>query len=146
VDLDARLTNLRSTEQALQSIMTKATKISDILDVQSQLTTVQGEIEQLTAQRNHVSDQAALGTLAVTYSLPPVPVAPTVAKAQSFSISAEVDRAVAQLGQIGQGLLTAGIWFAIVWAPVLFGLALISGLAILIGRRLGLGRILAPSR
>src|SRR5262245_56598474 len=57
VDLDARLSNLRSTELALQSIMTKATRISDILDVQNQLTSVQGQIEQLTAQKNHLTDQ-----------------------------------------------------------------------------------------
>jgi hypothetical protein len=138
VDLDARLSNLRSTELALQSIMAKATKISDILDVQNQLTSVQGEIEQLTAQKNHLSDQAALGTLAVTYSLPPAP--PVVKASEGFNLSAEVDRALAQLVRIGQSLLTIGVWFAIVWAPLLLGVLLIVALAIFVARRLGYGR------
>ena len=37
LDLDARIANLKATEQALQAIMAKATKISDILEVQNQL-------------------------------------------------------------------------------------------------------------
>jgi len=42
VDLSARITNLQATEQALQGIMLKAMKISDILAVQAQLTGDQG--------------------------------------------------------------------------------------------------------
>src|SRR4029453_8093763 len=45
VDLTARISNLRATEAAVQSIMAKATKIKDVLDVQAQRTTTRGEIE-----------------------------------------------------------------------------------------------------
>ncbi len=72
VDLGARLVNLGATETALQAIMAKATRIPDILEVQSQLTTVRQEIEQLTAQKQSLEKQAALGTLTVAFSLPPV--------------------------------------------------------------------------
>ena len=75
VDLDARIENLRVTEHSLQAIMAQATKIPDILEVQSQLTTVRGEIEQLTAERDHLRDQASYGTLTVGWSMPVVAVA-----------------------------------------------------------------------
>jgi len=137
LDLGARIDNLRATEKALQVIMTQATRISDILDVQSQLTSVQGEIEQLSTQQAHLADQAALGTLAVTYSLPVVAVAQAT---QGWNLGTEIDRAVALLVQLGQGLVVAGVWLAIVGLPILVGLVLIAALALLMARRLGMGR------
>ena len=69
VDLEARLANLRASEKAFQAIAAKATKITDILEVQNQLTNVRGQIEQLDAQRSHLSDQASYGTLSVTFGI-----------------------------------------------------------------------------
>ena len=117
VDLGARIDNLRATEAALQAIMAKAVKIQDILDVQNQLTEVQGQIEELTAQQTHLKDQASMSTLAVTYQLPPVPVANETAK--GWDAGAELDRAAASLIGLAQGLATVGIWFAVVVLPVL---------------------------
>ena len=45
VDLQARIRNLGASETALQVIAARATKISDILEIQAQLTGVRGEIE-----------------------------------------------------------------------------------------------------
>src|SRR5689334_13217783 len=77
VDLTARIANLRATEAAFKAIMAKATKISDILDVQAQLTTNRGEIERLVAEKDSLADQASFGSLNVTFGLP-VPPKPTV--------------------------------------------------------------------
>jgi hypothetical protein len=137
LDLGARIDNLRATEKALQAIMAQATKISDILDVQNQLTNVRGEIEQLSTQKAHLSDQAALATLAVTYSLPVVAVTQVT---QGWNLGTEIDRAVALLVQLGQGLVVAGVWLAIVGLPILLGLVLIAALALFAARRLGIGR------
>jgi hypothetical protein len=137
VDLDARIANLRSTEQALQGIMAKATRISDVLEVQNQLTSVQGQIEQLTAQRNHLADQAAFATLSVAWSVPLVAVAEAT---EGFDLGAELDRATAQLLQLGQGLLVVGVWLVVVVVPIVGGIALAIGLAMLMARRLGLVR------
>ncbi len=116
VDLGARIDNLRATEQALQGIMAKATKIPDILSIQEQLTSVQGQIEQLTAQKQTLEKQAAMGTLSVTYSLPPVEVTRVTS---GWDPGSEVDRAAATLVAIGQGLANAGIWLGIVGLPIL---------------------------
>jgi hypothetical protein len=137
VDISARITNLQATETALQAIMLKATKIADVLAVQQQLTDVRGQIEQMTADRKHLTDQAAFSTLTVTYSLKEQAVAATTKR---FDPSSEVDRASASLVDVFQSLATAGIWFAIVWLPILIGLAILALILVFILRRTALAR------
>jgi hypothetical protein len=137
IDLDARIDNLQVTERSLQAIMVQATRIPDILEVQAQLTTVRGEIERLTAERDHLVGQASYGTLTVGWSMPVV----AVATAQgAWDPAAVVDEALAQLVQLGQGILTAGIWLAIVGLPLLLVGLVVVGVVALIARRIGVGR------
>lgn len=142
VDLTARIANLRATEAALQTIMTKAAKISDVLDVQKQLTATRGEIERLVADKQHLEDQASFGSLAVTLHLPVVPKpAATPAPVKGWDPGADVERATDKLVRIGQTATTAGIWFGIVGIPLLLSLAiglLLLRLAWLAIRRTGL--------
>jgi Domain of unknown function (DUF4349) len=155
VDLAARITNLRATESALQSIMAKATKISDVLDVQAELTRVRGDIEQATGEKQHLQEQASYSTLTVHFGLKPQ--AAVVVSQQGFDPKSEVDRASATLIDILQGVATAGIWFAIVWLPILIVLGLLGGIAFFVVRRrpqsspsgppsaVALGSVTAPS-
>jgi hypothetical protein len=116
LDLGARIDNLRATEQALQVIMARAVKISDVLDVQQQLTDVRGQIEQLATEKAHLEQQAAYGSLTTTYTVPVVAVA---AQAKGWDPRAEIDLAAAQLMSMAQAVATAGIWFLIVVLPLL---------------------------
>ena len=134
VDLEARIRNLRASEAALQGIASKATRVSDVLEVQAQLTTVRGEIEQLNAQLKDLNDRAAYATLTASFSTKVVAVE---AAAKGWEPARVVDEATASLVDILQALTTAGIWFAIVWLPILVGLALIGLAAGVILRRLG---------
>ena len=132
VDLQARITNLRATEKALQGIMDRATDIKDVLAVQAELTTVRGQIEELTAQSSHLQEQAAYSTLGVTFSLKPDPV---VTSQGRFDPQSEVDQASASLVSVLQGLATAGIWFAIVWLPILLVLGIVAWIGFFLTRR-----------
>jgi uncharacterized protein DUF4349 len=132
LDLGARISNLQATERALQAIMAKAVKISDVLEVQTQLTEVRGQIEQLQTQKQHLQEQAAYGTLSVTFGLETVAV---VEAQKGFDPATEADRATASLVQVGQALATAGIWFGIFWLPILLVLGLIGLVAFLLFRR-----------
>jgi hypothetical protein len=132
VDLSARITNLEATERALQAIILKADKISDVLAVQAQLTEVRGQIEQATAERKHLQEQAAFSTLTVNFSLKEQAVAVTT---KQFDPNYEVDQASASLVGVLQGLATAGIWFGIVWLPILVGLGLIAAIVVFVFRR-----------
>jgi Domain of unknown function (DUF4349) len=134
VDLEARIRNLRASEAALQGIASKAVRISDVLEIQAQLTTVRGEIEQLNAQLKELSDRAAYATLTASFMTQVVAVE---AAAKGWEPAKVVDEATASLVNILQALTTAGIWFAIVWLPILVGLALIGLAAGIILRRLG---------
>jgi len=68
VDLEARLRNLRASEAALLELMTRATTVSDVLAVQTQLTSVRSDIESYDAQRASLADQVAMTTVSVTIS------------------------------------------------------------------------------
>ena len=133
VDLEARITNLRSTEAAFQAIMTRAEKIDDILTVQAQLTQVRGEIERLVAQKTNLEGQAAFSTLTVTFALKKDPI---LAEQQGFDAANEVEQASASLVSVLQAVATAGIWFGIVWLPILLALAILGLGGLAIGRRL----------
>jgi hypothetical protein len=123
IDLDARLDNLKTTETALQTIMARATVVTDVLAVEQQLSQTEGQIEQLTAQRDHLKNQAAMSTLGVTFSLPGKTV--TTEATQQWNIGGQVDEAGAALVHIGQGLATIAVWAVIVGLPVMIALILL---------------------
>jgi hypothetical protein len=134
IDLEARIANLRASETALQEIAAGAVRISDVLEVQAQLTSVRGQIEQLTAQLGDLEDRAAFATLTATFS---VPIIAVTAVTQDWDARSIVDEASASLIEVLQGLATAGIWFAIVWLPILAVLGLAIGFVAFIIRRAG---------
>lgn len=138
IDLNARLDNLKTTESALQAIMAKAIAIPDVIVVENQLSQTQGQIEQLTAQRDHLKDQAAMSTLTVTFQLPGKTV--TTQATQDWTLGSQVDEAAAALVRIGQGLATMGVWALVVVFPIGFGLLVLLALFALTRRILGRGR------
>ncbi len=147
LDMDARIRNLKTTESALQAIMGKATKISDILDVQQQLTVVREQIEQLSTARSHLEDQAAFGTLSVYFTVPVPAIAETT---KGWDPAAEVDRAIASLVGVLQGVASFGIWLLIVGLPILLVIGILASVALALLRRVrgdrGIGTgILPPS-
>jgi hypothetical protein len=137
IDLQARIRNLRASETALQGIAAKATKISDVLEVEARLTDVRGQIEQLTAQLDDLNDRAGYATLTAYFSSPVVAVQ-VVSK--DWEPTAAVDEAAASMISILQAVATAGIWFAIVWLPILLVMGLVGGIGLWLARRAGIGR------
>ena len=120
VDLEARIANLEASEASYRLLLDRAERIEDILAVQSRLDEVRGQIEQLKAQLENVTGQADLSTLTVTL----IPRAqPIDAQSQSWDPGAELNKALASLVGMGQGIANGLIWFVIVWVPVLLILA-----------------------
>ncbi len=133
IDLGARIDNLQATERSLQAIMAKAIKISDVLDVQAQLTDVRGQIEQLETEKKHLEEQSAFGTLTVSFGLE---TAAVVQAQKGWDPAGEADRATASLVELGQSLAGAGIWFGIFWLPLLILLVLIVAIVLVVVRRI----------
>jgi hypothetical protein len=141
VDLDARIRNLKASETALVKHLAEAARVSDVLEIESRLSDVRGQIEQLSAQKAGLDDQVAYATLTVTYG---VEVQAVKQAAESWNPKNEVDRAGASLVGFLQALATAGIWFAIVWLPILLVLGIVAAAALFVARRLGLVRRASP--
>jgi hypothetical protein len=113
--------------------MDQATVIKDVLSVQAELTTVRGEIERLSAEKAHLEEQAAFSTITVSLFLAPPPA--VVEQQAQFDPADEVEAASASLIGVLQGVATAGIWFGIVWLPILLALGLMSLIGFVVVRR-----------
>jgi hypothetical protein len=125
VDLEARLRNLRASEAALLELMTRATTVSDVLAVQTQLTAVRSDIESYDAQRAALADQVAMTTVSVTIS----PIGSSIGNATNgFDLGKEVSRAVANLIAVGRTVIIAAINLVIVVLPIALVGALAGGL------------------
>ena len=132
VDLEARLRNLRASETALLELMSRATTVSDVLAVQTQLTSVRSDIESYDAQRASLADQVAMTTVSVTIS----PIGSSIGNATNgFDLGKEVARAVANLIAVGRTVIIAAINLVIVALPIALVGALAGGL---------LGRVAMP--
>jgi hypothetical protein len=132
VDLEARLRNLRASEAALLELMSRATTVSDVLAVQTQLTNVRSDIESYDAQRAALADQVAMTTIAVTIS----PIGSSIGNATSgFNLGKEISLAVANLIAVGRTVIVAAINLVIVVLPIAIIGALAGGL---------LGRVATP--
>ena len=69
VDLLARLANARNTAQRLTQLLAQRTgKLSDVLEVETALGRVQGEIEQMEAERKNTEAQVAYASLQLNVS------------------------------------------------------------------------------
>lgn len=126
VDLDARIANAQASEAALQAIMDRAGTIQDVLDVQRQLASVRGDIESMTAQRDLLTNRAALATLEVDFA---TAVAQTQVATGGWDVGRQVDDAVAALLRVGQALTTLAIWALIVLVPIFVPLLVLTWIA-----------------
>ena len=66
VDVETRLENLESERQALINMMEQAVDVSDLIMIQSRLSSVQYEIESYTARRNKIDELSGLSTVTFT--------------------------------------------------------------------------------
>ena len=123
VDIEARLRNLRASEQVLVDIAKGTGKVTDLLEVEGRIADVRGQIEQLDGQRLQLEDQVAYGTLVATFGTQVVQVQET---AKGWDPTSDVDGATATLIGAGQAIVSGAIWFGIVWLPVILVLLVVA--------------------
>jgi len=126
VDIEARLRNLRASEQVLVDIAKGTGKVTDLLEVEARIADVRGQIEQLDGQRLQLQDQVAYGTLVTTFGTEVVQVQEA---AQGWDPTSDVDGATATLIGAGQAIVSGAIWFGIVWLPVILVLLVLALIA-----------------
>jgi hypothetical protein len=114
VDFQARLKNLRRTEEMLLEIMGRSGGITDVLKVSQELSSVRSQIEQITAQLTAMQNQVAysainLNLLEVTASVRSQP-------AVDAQIGNTWESATHSFGKFTVDLLQLGIWL-MVYSP-----------------------------
>lgn len=84
-DLEARIRTKKALEAQFLEIMKQAHKVSDALEVQSQVADVRTEIERYEGRRRFLENQSALSTITITLQMPaPLVVATTTGFGQSI--------------------------------------------------------------
>jgi hypothetical protein len=68
VDLDARIKALQTSINRLTELLAQASRMEDLLAIETQLSQRQAELDALTAQRTYLADQVAMSTITVSIS------------------------------------------------------------------------------
>jgi hypothetical protein len=123
IDTQSRLTNLRGEQQRLLTLLSNTTALGDIITVESKLTDVEGQIEEIEAHLNALRNQTTFYT--VTIGLQPItPITPPPPASTPWSLGQALhDSWTAALG-FGQGLATLLIWL-VVFSVYLIPVALV---------------------
>ena len=113
IDLEARLRAKRALETQFLEIMKQAHKVSDALEVQTQLTQVRTEIEQIEGRRRFLENQSALSTITISLRTP----APIVAATTSGFFS-ELKAAFGDGVDTAAEIVLSVVRFVILMVPV----------------------------
>lgn len=107
IDLEARLRQAKTEEAFFLRLMEQAKGISDLIQVQSQLSGIQLRIEQIQGQLNYYQDQTAFSTVSVRLYEPGAP-----ESGNPQPLTEAWDRAVDGFQSVIGGLVVAVGWLA----------------------------------
>lgn len=91
VDLGARLTNQRATQEALLGLLERATTVEAALEVQRDLSRVQEEVERLSGRIKFLEESAAFSIIRVSLGLAPVEVSVDAGPDQTVAVHEPVN-------------------------------------------------------
>lgn len=121
VDLQARLRNLRKTEEMLLTIMNRSGGMADVLKVAQELSNVRSTIEQLDAQATDLSKKVAFSTIQLTLEGAIAPGVPQ--RSATVQLQETWTSATTSLGTFTVNLLQLGLWL-LVYSPYWLPLAI----------------------
>lgn len=117
VDFQARLRNLRRSEEMLLKIMERSGSMSEVLQVSQELSNIRQSIEQIDAQLKNLQAQVAYSTISLTIA-EPIAAAPPLQTPVSLRIQETWGQATHSMGEFTIGLLNFSIWL-FVYSPYL---------------------------
>lgn len=123
VDLSLRLENLEATADRVRSFLDEAETVEEALAVNSELSRLEGQIEQIKGRMEFLSQSATYST--ITVELTPDIVSQPI-EVLGWRPSETARRALNELVDAGQGFVDFLIWFGIVILPIglLYGIPL----------------------
>jgi len=117
VDFQARLRNLRRSEEMLLKIMERSGSMSEVLQVSQELSNVRQSIEQIDAQLKSLQAQVAYSTISLTVA-EPIAAAPPLETPVGLRVQETWGQATHSMGEFTVGLLNFSIWL-FVYSPYL---------------------------
>ncbi|MEG3910867.1 DUF4349 domain-containing protein [Microcoleus sp. Pol12B5] len=124
VDNEARLRNLRKSEEMVLKIMERSGSVGDVLKAAQELSNIRESIERIDAQLKSLRNQVAYSTISLTLEA-----AVSAQQTQEPSLGLRVQetwgKATHSVGELTLGLFGLGIWllayspyFLLIWAAV----------------------------
>ncbi len=123
VDAQARLRNLRKSEESLLKIMERSGEISHVLEVSRELSRVREQIEQIDARVQNLQTQVRYSTVDLT--LAAAVAAQPIGRPLGETISTTWRDATQSVGDVTVGLMQLGLWL-LAYSPYLLVVALVS--------------------
>lgn len=130
-DLAAHLRNAEAQEQVFLAVLDEARSVTDILEVQRELTNIRGQIESYKGQLQYLENQTSYATLSIYLSEQASVRVPT----KEFRLFETIKMAAQALIVVVQSLVIALIWFVVVGGGILLPLGLLAWIIILVVRR-----------
>ncbi|MCT7948932.1 DUF4349 domain-containing protein [Ancylothrix sp. C2] len=109
VDIDARVRNLRKSEEMTLKIMDRSGSVGDILKVSQQLNTIRSDIERLDAQQKTLRNQVAFSSIALTLEAA-VSATPESQPSVGIRMQETWGKATHSVGEFTQALLALMLW------------------------------------
>ena len=125
VDLQARLSNARKSEEALRELMDRSGAITDVLQVSRELSTVRESIEQMAAQQKNLQTQVSYSTISLSMESA-IALSPNQ-PALSVQLGNAWESATYSVSSVTTGLLKLSLWI-LAYSPyiaVLLGSAVV---------------------
>jgi ACT domain-containing protein len=109
VDFQARLKNLRKSEEAVLKILERSGSVSEVLKVSQELSNIRESIERISAQLNNLQNQVAYSTITLNLEAP-VSAAPPPQEPVGLQVQETWGKATHSVNQFTMGLLGLSIW------------------------------------
>jgi hypothetical protein len=120
VDFEARLRNLRRSEEAVLKILDRSGEVGEILQVAQELSRIREQIEQITAQLQRLKTQVAYSTVNL-YLAESVASLPPLERSWTQELQRAWQGSTRSFLGFTQGLLVLGVWL-VVYSPYWLGL------------------------
>jgi hypothetical protein len=116
VDLESRLRGLEATRERILSFLDQAQTAQEALNVNAQLTEIEGQIEQVKGRMNFLEGRAAYSTITVSLyeDVPPVK-----EKKEKWSPRQTIDDAIDAQGELVEFLVEVALWVIVILGPYL---------------------------
>ncbi len=126
VDTDARIRNLKKTEERLLQHLSQSMLMENTLKVEQEMTRVREQLERLEGRLRYLAHSVRYST--ITVNLVETPKAEPVLPPETFSTGKVFSEAARSLVEFGQGVWVRAIWLG-VWSPI-WGIILIVAWAV----------------